>query len=76
VTSEVSYPLDERDDVEADNADGCDHIDEGDHRDTADVCGREPHYDSRAVNRRSIVDLPVNGGVIWDGAVEDSEIRG
>jgi len=76
VTVEFSYPLDEREGVEANNADRYDHVDEGDHRDTADVCGREPHYDRRAINRGSIVDLPVNGGVDWDGAVENSEIRG
>ena len=76
MTVEFSYPPDERDGAEADNAERHDHVDEGDHRDTADVGGREPHYDGRAVNCGSIIDLPVNGGVNRDGAVENGEVRG
>ena len=62
--------------TEADNGDRYDHVDEGDHRDIAEVCGWEPYYDGRAVNCRSIIDLSINDGVIWDGAVEHREVRG
>ena len=76
MAGELLYPPDEGEGHEANDADRYDHVDKGDHRDIAEVCGWEPYYDGGAVNCRSIIDLSINDGVIRDGVVEHCEVPG